>query len=65
MRRTVLLAAAILLLSTVAAPATAVTDEELYDLRVELQEALGELADRGILPPSETPSEETIPPKGT
>ena len=43
MRRTVLLAAAILLLSTVAAPATAVTDEELYDLRVELQEALGEL----------------------
>lgn len=44
MRRMVLLATAGLLMATTAAPpAGAVTDEELYDLRVELQGALGEL----------------------
>jgi murein DD-endopeptidase MepM/ murein hydrolase activator NlpD len=43
MRRTVLLVTTILTLASVAAPATAVTDEELYDLRVELQDTLGEL----------------------
>lgn len=43
MRRVVLLATAALLVATMAAPASAVTDEELYDLRVELQDALGEL----------------------
>jgi murein DD-endopeptidase MepM/ murein hydrolase activator NlpD len=39
----VLLATAVLMLATTAAPAIAVTDEELYDLRLELQSALGEL----------------------
>ena len=43
MRRTVFLVTAILMLAAMAAPATAVTDEELYDLRLELQSALGEL----------------------
>jgi murein DD-endopeptidase MepM/ murein hydrolase activator NlpD len=39
----VLLATAVLMLATTATPANAVTDEELYDLRLELQSALGEL----------------------
>jgi murein DD-endopeptidase MepM/ murein hydrolase activator NlpD len=40
----VLLATAVLVMAAMAAPpAAAVTDEELYDLRVELQGALGEL----------------------
>ena len=43
MRRMLLLAVAILMLATTATPAVAVTDEELYDLRLELQGALGEL----------------------
>ncbi len=43
MRRVALVATVILMLAAMAAPATAVTDEELYDLRIELQGRLGEL----------------------
>ena len=43
LRRTVTLLVAVFVLATAVSPATAITDEDLRDLRLELQEAVGEL----------------------